>query len=246
MKKSLLIVGGIFLSIIIYLVVVYPSIYYRIGQGNLPFLDVKPMYKFNENLSSEKIIYVAMGDSLTYGAGVDNFSDAYPYLIAKKIAGENQSVTLFPLAFPGYKSTDLTGNLLSSAIAAKPNIVTIMIGVNDIHSQVSLSDFEQNYQLIINDLKTKTTAKIYLISLPFIGDSSLMPPPYQQYFISKTTEFNESIKKLAEKNQIEFIDITSDTIETFKKPGDHYSKDHFHPSALGYKLFEQSIYEHLR
>jgi lysophospholipase L1-like esterase len=73
-----------------------------------------------------------------------------------------------------------------------------------------------------------------------------MPPPYQQYFISKTTEFNESIKKLAEKNQIEFIDITSDTIETFKKPGDHYSKDHFHPSALGYKLFEQSIYEHLR
>ena len=110
------------------------------------------------------------------------------------------------------------------------------------HNRISLPEFKANYQKIINALKTNPNTKIYLISMPVIGDQNLMLPPYQNYFFEQTQKYNEVIKKLAQENQVEYLDITTDTVELFKKSGNHYSSDHFHPSAEGYKIFEQLIY----
>ena len=78
--------------------------------------------------------------------------------------------------------------------------------------------------------------------MPFIGDKFLMLPPYQKHFLNETEKYNEVIKTLAQENQVEYLDITTDTTELFKKSGNHYSLDHFHPSAVGYKIFAQLIY----
>ncbi|MFZ4648644.1 MAG: SGNH/GDSL hydrolase family protein [Patescibacteria group bacterium] len=244
-KKFFIVFGAVLVLAVSYLLIINPLIYYRIGRGNLPYLDVSPMYKFNEQADSKPLTYVAMGDSLTYGAGVNNFKESYSYLIAQKLANNNTGVRLLPLAFPGYKSGDLLGNLLVSAVSAQPDIVTIMIGVNDIHGRVPITEFKDNYQKIITKLKSDPKTKIYLVSIPFIGDSNLMPFPYQEYFVAQTKEYNEQIKSLAKENKVTFIDITTDTLETFEKSGTHYSVDRFHPSAEGYKLFAKLIYEHL-
>ncbi len=232
----------VFGLLLIYLLISYNSIYYRIGHSGISLLKVENMYNFNEQLESAPIKISALGDSLTYGQGADNFSESYPYLLAKNIAGEKQAVNLLPLAFPGDMTSDLIKNYLNQAVNFQPDIATVLIGVNDMHNRVPLAEFKENYQKIINTLKINPQTKIYLISLPFIGDDVLMLPPYQKYFLEETKKYNEVVKALAKENQVEYIDITTETAELFKKPGKHYSADHFHPSALGYKIFEQLIY----
>lgn len=243
MKRPIIAIPIIIFGILlIYLLLSFNAIYYRIGHSNISLLKVESMYNFNEQLENGPIKISTLGDSLTYGQGADNFSEAYPYLLAKKIAGEKQTVNLAPLAFPGAMTSDLINYYLDQAVAFQPDIATVLIGVNDLHNHVSLLEFKENYQKIITTLKTNPQSKIYLISLPFIGDNVLMLPPYQKYFFEETKKYNEIIKTLAKENQVEYIDITTETAELFKKSGNHYSADHFHPSALGYKIFEQLIY----
>ena len=246
MKHKLFVIPLILLAIILaYLVLAYNSIYFRMGQANLSYPEVQAMYKFNEQIDGQAETYVALGDSLTYGVGTSNYEDSYPYLIAKNLAGQNKKMALLPLAYPGYKTTDLIDHYLNEAVVAKPSIVTILIGINDMHDRATPAQFKAHYQTIIDTLKAGTQAKIYLISLPFIGDSNLMPYPYQNYFMVRTNEFNKVIKELAKENKLEYVDITTETREIFKKPGSHYAADHFHPSAEGYKLFTALIYDHL-
>ncbi len=243
MKRPIIAIPIIIFGILlIYLLLSFNAIYYRIGHSNISLLKVESMYNFNEQLENGPIKISTLGDSLTYGQGADNFSEAYPYLLAKKIAGEKQTVTLAPFAFPGAMTSDLINNYLDQVVAFQPDIATVLIGVNDLHNRVSLLEFKENYQKIITALKTNPQSKIYLISLPFIGDNVLMLPPYQKYFFEETKKYNEVVKALAKENQVEYIDITTETAELFKKSGNHYSADHFHPSALGYKIFEQLIY----
>lgn len=243
MKRPIIAIPIILFGILlIYLLLAYNSIYYRIGSSNIPILKVEAMYNFNENQEGPVIKIAALGDSLTYGQGANDFTESYPYLLAKSLAGEKQAISLSPFAFPGAMTSDLIDNFLDQAVAFQPDIATILIGVNDMHNHISLPDFKKNYQKIISDLKTNPQTKIYLISMPFIGDEVLMLPPYQKHFFQETEKYNEVIKTLAQENQVEYLDITTDTTELFKKSGDHYSLDHFHPSAIGYKIFAQLIY----
>ena len=232
----------IFGLLLIYLLISYNLVYYRIGHSGLAWLEVDSMYKFNEQQTSTPLKLVTLGDSLTYGQGADNFEESYPYLLAKDLAGEKQAVDLLPLAYPGDTTADLIKNYLEDAVASKSDIATVLIGVNDMHNRISLPEFKANYQKIITALKTNPNTKIYLISMPFIGDQNLMLFPYQNYFLEQTQKYNEVIKTLAQENQVEYLDITTNTVELFKKSGSHYSSDRFHPSAEGYKLFEQLIY----
>lgn len=236
----------IFLIIAIYLNRGYSYIYDTIGLADLKKFDLNHYYMisgYSEATSSLK--YVALGDSLTAGVGANRYEDSWPYLLAQKLAGENKNIILRAEAVPGYKTVDVISELLEPAIKENPDFLTVLIGVNDIHNQVSATDFRKNYENILNRLIKETKAKIYIINLPYIGSDKLIEPPYNSYFNRQTQEFNEIIKKLASKYQLKYIDLYTASYELFKKSGDHYSPDLFHPSATGYKIWAGIIYDNI-
>lgn len=233
----------------LYLNLAYSRIYNKIqGTGLNPvkeFVTYNFNFKTNNEIRGSLFKYVALGDSLTYGVGTNNYNESYPYLVAENIAqkNNNQDLTLYNYSWPGDKSSDLIKKFLDSTIAEQPNIITILIGVNDIHNQVSASVFKANYDLILSRLTLETRAKIYVISVPYIGSNKLILPPYNFYFDYKTKQFNKIIYDLAGKYEVNYLDLYSPTVSLFKKSGDHYSADLFHPSASGYALWGQIIYD---
>lgn len=237
----------------LYLNLAYTRIYSKIQSAGLRQVKELVTYNFNDQnqnsseFSSSTFKYVALGDSLTYGAGTNNYHEAYPYLLAQDIARNNngQALTLYNYSWPGDKSADLIEKFLDYAVLEKPNVVTVLIGVNDIHSQVRAADFKTNYDQILARLTNETKADIYLINIPYIGSNKLILPPYSYYFNYKTKQFNEIIKKLAIAYNVKYIDLYSETVNLFKKSGDHYAADSFHPSASGYALWEKIIYDHI-
>lgn len=245
MKKIHLLIILLFITIIgAYLNRAYAYIYNEIGNANLKAPDKNQTYMIGENENNKNLIYTALGDSLTAGAGTKQPKESYPALIAEKLLAKN-NVILINRSELGYKSEDVKNVFLPLAITDNPTIVTLFVGVNDIHNNISKEDFSKNYEEILLKLTTETKAKIYAINLPFIGSANLILPPWNYYFDAKTKELNEVIKNLATKYNITYIDLYSPTKEEFVKSNSYYSKDLFHPSAKGYAFWANIIYANL-
>ncbi|MFA6255381.1 MAG: SGNH/GDSL hydrolase family protein [Patescibacteria group bacterium] len=243
MKKIYLIIIILLIALGVYLNRSYAYIYNEIGSADLRSPDSQRTYMItntNKN-QAEPIVYAALGDSLTAGVGTDNYQQAYPYLVATKLAERGPAVTLKDLAVSGANTSDVIKGQLAEAIASKPNIITLLIGVNDIHNNVGKATFQKNYEEILTQLAKNTSAKIYAISIPYIGTHKLFLSPYQLYFNFKTKKFNGVIKEVAAAYKVQYIDIYTPTVNIFKKSGPHYSADLFHPSAAGYKLWADII-----
>jgi len=235
------------LAIIIgYLLLANYLIYYRIHHAGFITPDTKYDYTLTASkINSAPLVYAALGDSLTSGVGVDDYQDSYPYLLAQKMSqGKNYQVELKTFSYPGARTFEIIKDLLGPAIAAKPDVVTVLIGVNDIHGRIGLQAFENNYDYILNKLTKETGAKIYLIGLPALGTADMLPP-FNYYFEKQTDLYNEAIKSLAKKYDLQFIDLNGATLSRSKKDDGYYARDSFHPSANGYRLWAQIIYDNI-
>jgi lysophospholipase L1-like esterase len=247
-KKTTLVIAAILVAAgILYLNRAYSHIYSTIAAAGLTPVDNKAQYFIDatnqaNNMETTNIVYSALGDSLTAGAGVDNYQESLSYVLATKLSGGEKTVILNNHSLPGIETAGIISDYLEPAISDDPDLVTVLIGINDIHNKVSAAHFRKNYEEILSRLKQTTKADIYLISIPFIGADSLMLPPYQALFDARTKEFNKIIKELADKYTVNYIDVYAPTVDLFKTSGDHYSRDLFHPSASGYKLWADIIY----
>lgn len=242
MKKiTLFIILLILATSVIYMNRAYAYIYDEIHNVNLRTPEKNQAYIIGNNANFKNLTYVALGDSLTAGAGTDNFKQSYAYLIAEKLVNKN-NIIFKNRSELGYKSIDLINVMLPQVIADKPDIITLLIGVNDIHSLIPKEEFKKNYQQILETLTKETKSKIYLINIPFIGADNLILPPYNYYFDFQTKEFNKVIKDLANQYNLRYIDIYYPTATEFKKANLYYSKDLFHPSAEGYAFWANTIY----
>lgn len=238
---------GIFAALVggawLYMYLSYAHIYHKIGNAHLVFPHVEQLYTIGNSSGGAPETYVSLGDSLTAGVGVDSYTESYPYTLAEKLAVTSK-IHLRNFAYPGAKTRDVIAGL-PAALEAKPDIVTLLIGTNDIHDKISAAQFETNYRLILDELTQKTKADIYAVSIPFIGSRTLLLPPYNYYFDYRTAELNDVIQRVAAEYKIPYVDIATPTRALFKADGPLYAADSFHPSAAGYQLWSDILYANI-
>jgi lysophospholipase L1-like esterase len=238
--KMIIIVIIILAAAGIYLNRSYSHIYSKFNKLSKPQSFEQVM-----EIKNNTIKYVALGDSLTYGMGAQNQAESFPYLLAGKLSSSTTTVEAVNLAMPGETSAGLLRDQIAEAVKQNPQMITLLIGINDIHNRVTKDAYQKNLSAIVKTLQEKTLAKIYLINLPDLGTKTLILPPYNLYFDVRTKEFNEIISNVAKEYGIAVIDIyQSKTI--FKHDKLYYSADQFHPSAKGYELWTNLIYDQLQ
>lgn len=215
--------------------------YHRLHSAGLLWPQNRENYVVGSN-GDPKVSYVALGDSLTAGVGAPSFEKSYAYSIAGTIANSGREVVVTPLATPGFKSKDIVEKHLDTAIALQPNIVTVLVGVNDVHGMSpSTKEFQNNYETIISRLKAETNASIYVVAIPYIGSDNVIWHPYSDYYGIRTKMFNTSIARLATKYGVSYVNLYDATLPYAHKSSSYYSKDDFHPSAEGYELWAKVI-----
>ncbi len=95
--------------------------------------------------STKQLTYVALGDSLTAGTGVTQQEETYPYIIGKILSDHGADVIVKNFSVPGARTHYLNEILLEPAIGQNPDIVTILIGINDMHGNVAIDQFTKEY-----------------------------------------------------------------------------------------------------
>ncbi len=221
----------------------YAKIYQKLDEAHLTSPSSVEQYLIGESTSTlSRITYVAIGDSLTAGVGVTSSTDTFPYLLSKKWATSGKNIELLNLAVPGARSQDVIDSQLQKTIDTDPDIVTVLIGINDIQGFVSADTFKQNEEKIINELTSRTDAKIILVNIPYLGTDDLIPWPYNWIYHIRTREFNDIIKNIAQKKNLILVDLYTATKEQSTRHSEYYSVDQLHPSAKGYKQWSDIIY----
>jgi acyl-CoA thioesterase I len=192
---------------------------------------------------SGPIRVACVGDSITFGAGVEGReSNSYPAVLQHLLGGNSDvqnfgvsGATLLKKGDHPYWNEEA----FKQATAFKPNIVVIKLGTNDSKPQnrTNMTEFASDLRAMVDHfVALESKPRIYLC---------LPVPVYQtQWGINEDSVANEvipAIKKVAAERKLTVIDLH--TALANKK---EMFPDDVHPNATGAKLIAETIYAAIR
>ena len=195
-----------------------------------------------QNKAAKRLMYLPLGDSYTIGEGVEK-QDRFPDQLVHELLKQDIDI-IAPVnpAKTGWTTQDLLDKEMPIAKRMSPDVVTLLIGVNDWVQGVSKEQFITNFELIIKQLQALSKPPIIVVvTIPDFG----VTPEGAQYSLGRDisagiTEFNNLLTNVCELNNIPVVDI----FETSQGMKDHPELTHtdgLHPSGKEYKLWVDLI-----
>ena len=191
-------------------------------------------------MSKIKILF--QGDSIT-DAGRDKrnyhqMGNGYPKFASALIAQAHPDVEFefINLGISGNRTDQLFDRLYSDAIALDPDIISILIGVNDVWHRQSAgrimttdAQIELNYRTILTKLREMTHAKIIMIA-PYLLDCE-----GKDEVKADLAKIMPIIRSLAEEFADVYIPLDEHFAEALKTQPEpkYYSADGVHPNQNG-------------
>ena len=190
----------------------------------------------------KKVRILFQGDSIT-DAGRDrrnyyHLGGGYPAYAAPLIKEAHPELELefINLGISGNRTGQLFDRLYPDAIALKPDVISILIGINDLWHRynwdmVTTTDeqIELNYRCILERLKKDTDAKIIILA-PFLLDCT-----DKAEVRDDLTRLLPIVRKLASEYADAYIpldELFDEALKTQPEPC-YYSGDGVHPNANG-------------
>ncbi|ACG71317.1 lipolytic protein G-D-S-L family [Anaeromyxobacter sp. K] len=186
------------------------------------------------------LVYVALGDSTAAGQG-GGPGGGYPPRLARRLEAAGLGVKLVNLGVAGATAGDLRRDQLPRALEARPGLVTVGIGINDLVQGRPLREFARDLEIVADFLK-QTRATVVISSLPDLVDSpSAKGAPAA--LARRLDQFNAAIERVAERHGFLVADAFGETRRAVRRlgAGAVFSGDGFHPSAAGYDAWADAL-----
>lgn len=193
-----------------------------------------------------KILF--LGDSITdmgrayEREDVFGMGEGFVFYTAGDIKRENPSAQIINRGISGNRIVDLYARIKSDVWNLQPDVLSILIGVNDVWHEmmdrkngVELDRFIKIYQMLIEDtLKVLPNVKIILCE-PFVLKGGATEENYEEFL--KVKDYAKAVKGLAEKYKLEFLPLQDafDRAEKNTQASD-YLYDGVHPDVAGARL----------
>ena len=197
-----------------------------------------------------KIVF--QGDSIT-DAGRDkrnyhHMGNGYPKYAAAMIREKfsDADIEMINQGISGNRTDQLFDRLYPDAIAFEPDVVSILIGINDIWHRHGANKIETtdeqvatNYRAILTRLKKQTNAKIIMLS-PFLLDNE-----EKEAWRVELESILPIIRSLADEFADAYIplnELFAEALKTQPEPK-FYSADGVHPNANGAEFIGKHYFE---
>ena len=203
------------------------------------------------NSNSEKLTYLALGDSYTIGEGVGdagrypnqlieilNSSTSKSWSDAKVIARTGWTVDELK---KGIESEEIEGNTY--------DLVTLLIGVNNQYRGRSVKEFEKEFEVML--LRAISFAEVnsnhvVVISIPDWGITPFAEAKNidRNKVTNEINAYNLACKTISEKHEVTYIDITKE-YSAVGAQLEMLAADGLHPSAKMYEIWTSKIFAHV-
>jgi lysophospholipase L1-like esterase len=191
------------------------------------------------------IVYLALGDSYTIGTGASHESRNFPSLLAGRLeAATSRRVLVVNPAVNGFTTLDLLAWELQSIGERKPDIVSVLIGVNDLVQRRKVAEYRESLVGIYEEVARLglPAGRVAAISIP---DWSVAPAARDfgdPDRIRTTTEsFNAAAREEAVKRGFVWVDITAASVSGFGSTG-WIASDRLHPGDAQYEAWSEAIW----
>ena len=183
--------------------------------------------------------YVALGDSYTIGTSVTE-SERWPNQLVERVEG--LELVANP-AVNGYTSLDLINDELPQLDAARPDLVSVLIGVNDVVQGVPGAQYAGNLAVILEELLTRLPAdRIVCVATP---DYTVTPsggafgdPGQQSDAIHRA---NATMAEACKTRQIRFVPEIFEISQAARDDRSLVADDDLHPSGAQYRRWVDAI-----
>ncbi len=195
------------------------------------------------------ISYAALGDSYTIGAGSSSPALSWPSIIAERLKHQTgQEVKLTNPAVNGFTTLDLITRELPLVIELRPDLVTILIGVNDLVRGRTPSDYRVSLARIYDKVgaQMQPDGRAFAISIP---NWSVVPAAREfgdpGQIRDLTDTYNDVAREEATARRFGWIDITTASISGLGTAG-WISSDGLHPGDRQYAAWAEVIWHSVR
>ena len=200
------------------------------------------------------------GDSITDAGrsreNDDNFGVGYATLVKGELGYEypNQHV-FYNRGISGNRVTDLYARIKADILNLKPDIMSILIGVNDVWHEckrqngVDAEKYFKIYSMLIEEIKEELPDTKIMILEPFVLRESATED-YWEEFHAEVLKRAVKAKEIAEKYNLPFISLQDKFDEAAKSaPNNYWLFDGVHPTTAGHELIKREwikAYEQIR
>ena len=196
----------------------------------------------------ESIRYVALGDSYTIGTGLDDESHNFPSLLARKLR-ENSGieVALVNLGVNGYTTTDLIREELPVARGLRPELVSILVGANDLVQGSDEATYRTRLRAIYDALGSMglPPGRVLALSIPdFSGLPGAAPFGPARELRSRIDAFNRVAQSEAASRGFRYVDITAISREAGDTAG-WLAADELHPGPAQHRAIADQLWTFL-
>jgi lysophospholipase L1-like esterase len=199
--------------------------------SSVPTVTTKPSFTATVQGTSERVRYAALGDSYTIGTSVSE-QDRWPNQLARALPALELVANL---GVNGFTSRDVIEAELPQLPALRPEIVSLLIGVNDVVQGAPRATYRANVVQILDELVEAVGAEdILVVTTPDYtvtpGGAAFGDPATQSAAIR---DYNAIIAGLATARGIAVVDIYGISLEA---AGDRalVASDGLHPSGAQY------------
>jgi lysophospholipase L1-like esterase len=216
-----------------------------LGIMSLPGLSTAAKYPEDKNL-----VFLFQGDSITDGNRGRNedpnhiMGHGYAFSIASRVGADfpEKNPKFYNRGISGNKITDLQARWQKDTLDLKPDVLSVLIGVNDTHSVVEQNNavpaeqYEEVYQSLITKTKQELPNVLLVFCEPFILPVGRVKEKWEAWH-SDIVKRQEIVKKLAVQEKAVFVgfqqvfDKASKTV-----PLEYWMWDGIHPTVAGHEL----------
>lgn len=172
---------------------------------------------------------VALGDSISCGEGVGvrvPLAATWPALLTARLPGAE----LTPLARPGAKTRDLVLEQLTPAIGARPQLATLLVGLNDV-LRSSSCEVEDDLEQVVSGLRS-VGAVVLAVRLHDPLAQLRLPAPLCRALRRRVAVVNEALDRVAARHDAPLLDLAD-------VPGlrhrEAWAADRLHPGPAGHR-----------
>jgi len=209
-------------------------------------------FSLNDHGQSDSTTVLFQGDSITDGNRSRNndwnhvMGHGYAYLIASRLWYDHprKGFHFFNRGISGNKVADLAERWQTDTIEIKPDLLSILVGVNDLNSLFNPNDpnpvkapvFEEQYQALLQRTKEQLPSTRIVICEPFLLPVGKVKENWTAWSTEMKTR-QDIVKRLATASGCLFIPLQDAFDKACEKaPADYWIWDGIHPMPAGHEL----------
>jgi len=182
--------------------------------------------------------YLALGDSYTIGTGASDESRSWPAIVAARLPAE-----LTCPAVNGYTTEDLIRDELPLVEVVNPDLITVLIGVNDLVQGRSLDEYRHSLATIYDAIEDRPVVAVSTPTWSYVPAAAGFGGA--EHVERLTGEFNEVARGQATARGFAWVDLGPVSTSRVGTPG-WIASDQLHPGDAQYAAWAEVIWPAVR